>query len=240
MIPFERHELVWTREKVARFWDWLSTSQPEDAYFARVHGAEIVEIARRAGVRAGEALDFGAGRGFLIPHLLTAGFATTAVDLSRESIERIEREHGGREGFRRAVHATGLPTDLPPSAFDAVFLLETIEHLDDVDLTETLTEIRRLLRPGGSLVLSTPNREDLRQRTVLCPDCGAVFHRVQHVRSIEPSWLAKVLGDNGLAVHSALETSLGGTRLTRLRLELHRFLRGKTPPNLIVVARKTG
>lgn len=237
-IPFRRHPIEWTPEKVMRFWDWLGSSQPDEAYFARMHGAEIVELARAHGVLRGRALDFGAGRGFLVEHLLAAGVATTALDLSRESLERIERSFAGRPGFEGTHHVSSLPTGLGAASFELAFLLETVEHLSDGELEATLGELARLLRAGGALVITTPNEEKLQARMVMCPDCGCEFHRVQHVRSVSAAWLAERLRAHGLDVHASVETALGGPPLARLRGRLHRFLRGKRAPNLIVIAKK--
>lgn len=46
-----------------------------------------------------------------------------------------------------------LATNFPAHSFDAVISLETIEHVDD---DACLRELHRILRPGGTLILSTP------------------------------------------------------------------------------------
>jgi SAM-dependent methyltransferase len=48
------------------------------------------------------------------------------------------------------------PFDLPDGSFDAVVSFETIEHVDDD--SGFVSEIRRVLKPGGLLLLSTPNK----------------------------------------------------------------------------------
>ncbi len=61
--------------------------------------------------------------------------------------------------------------------FDCVFALEVIEHLRFDEIAEWLRELRRLLKPGGRLLLSTPNTfyppaylRDASHRTPLCYD----------------------------------------------------------------------
>jgi len=46
-------------------------------------------------------------------------------------------------------------TDLPPDSFDAVFIIEVLEHL--FDPLATVQEARRVLRPTGTLVVTVPN-----------------------------------------------------------------------------------
>ena len=67
--------------------------------------------------------------------------------------------------------------------FDIVFLVETIEHLTDIYLHTMLKKINRVLKPGGIIVVTTPNEENLEKANVHCPDCGATFHQMQHIRN---------------------------------------------------------
>lgn len=50
-------------------------------------------------------------------------------------------------------------TPFPPESFDAVTLWDVVEHVRDP--AEALRAVRRLLRPGGTLALSTPNLRGL-------------------------------------------------------------------------------
>jgi SAM-dependent methyltransferase len=62
-------------------------------------------------------------------------------------------------------------------AFDLVFAFEVVEHVDVADLADLLANVKRALKPGGRLVLSTPNiyyppayLRDVTHRTPLCFD----------------------------------------------------------------------
>jgi predicted SAM-dependent methyltransferase len=76
-----------------------------------------------------------------------------------------------------------------------VFLIETIEHLTDNYLHGTLKEIHRILKPGGTIVITTPNDEDLEKTHVHCADCGATFHHMQHIRSWNENNLGKLMNE---------------------------------------------
>jgi ubiquinone/menaquinone biosynthesis C-methylase UbiE len=78
-------------------------------------------------------------------------------------------------------------------SFKYVFLLETIEHLLPEQLSVTLKEIHRLLAPGGFVVITTQNEENLRRHETICPDCGAVFHRMQHMGSFNADSISEIM-----------------------------------------------
>jgi SAM-dependent methyltransferase len=84
--------------------------------------------------------------------------------------------------------------------FDIVCCLETIEHLLAEHLNLILAELRRVVRPGGVVLLTTPNAENLREQTVFCPNCCSEFHRWQHVRRWTPATLQQRLTMLGYGV----------------------------------------
>lgn len=81
--------------------------------------------------------------------------------------------------------------------FDGILSVEVIEHLSDERLESTLGLIKRLLQPGGVIVFTTPNDEDLAASRLYCPECDHVFHRWQHVRSWNRRSLSKLLAKRG-------------------------------------------
>jgi SAM-dependent methyltransferase len=95
------------------------------------------------------ALDLGCGDGRLTAEL-DAG-ELTAADVSPVALERARRR-------LPQAHLHELEPDSPlpfdDGEFDLVLCAETIEHVRDLQLL--LSEVRRVLRPGGSLALTTP------------------------------------------------------------------------------------
>ena len=71
-------------------------------------------------------------------------------------IGRLLRERKASFGDVRWVVAGARPLPFADQCFDVVFAGELIEHLPDP--VEGLDEFRRVLRPGGRLILTTPNR----------------------------------------------------------------------------------
>jgi SAM-dependent methyltransferase len=87
----------------------------------------------------------------------------------------LRRAHAlGLTVVRAAVTAPGLP--LADGAADVVIMSELIEHLVDPD--QAVAEVRRVLRPGGSLLLSTPNLAAWYNRGLLAVGIQPVFSEV--------------------------------------------------------------
>ncbi|GGA25501.1 hypothetical protein GCM10010981_12590 [Dyella nitratireducens] len=77
------------------------------------------------------------------------------VDISAEAIEHAKQAYSEIEGLQfREGNAAAIP--LPDHSVDIVVSFETIEHHDKHQ--EMIAEIRRVLRPDGVLVISSPNR----------------------------------------------------------------------------------
>ncbi len=95
-------------------------------------------------------LDAGCGEGVLVEELRQAGREAIGLDLNYES-------DAVRRGDVRAI-------PFPPATFDAVTCLDTLEHLQFADQPVALAEIKRVLRPGGMLLLSVPNLAHLNSR----------------------------------------------------------------------------
>jgi SAM-dependent methyltransferase len=129
----------------SRYDDELWELAPEDRGEPPEHLRDFV----RGLGRVGRVLDLGCGDGLLSSELDAAEL--TAADVSALALRRARR----RLPTARLVELDpDTPLPLADSAFDLVLCTETIEHVRDVQLL--LSEIRRVLRPGGTLALTTP------------------------------------------------------------------------------------
>jgi 2-polyprenyl-3-methyl-5-hydroxy-6-metoxy-1,4-benzoquinol methylase len=123
----------------------------EPPYFAARVRFLLEHVAEGARV-----LDVGCGEGRFTGALVRAGRAAVGIDVAREPLRRARARERGLDV--RLVPAMG-PWPLEDCGFDAVWAGETIEHL--LDTAAWLSEVRRVLRPRGALVLSTPDHGPL-------------------------------------------------------------------------------
>ncbi|MCX6570703.1 MAG: bifunctional 2-polyprenyl-6-hydroxyphenol methylase/3-demethylubiquinol 3-O-methyltransferase UbiG [Candidatus Aminicenantes bacterium] len=102
------------------------------------------------------ALDVGCGGGFLTEEIARMGFDSTGVDPSERSV-RAAASHA-RESGLDIRYGTGVGESLPfeDRSFGAVFCCDVLEHVRD--LPKVISEISRVLKPGGVFCYDTLNR----------------------------------------------------------------------------------
>ena len=100
---------------------------------------------------AARILDVGCGTGLNASFLAAAGHTIVGVDVSPVAIDRFRAN--GFEGFVADIETQNLA--VKDDSFDIVYASEVIEHC--VDTRAFLEELFRVLKPGGTLFLSTPN-----------------------------------------------------------------------------------
>jgi 2-polyprenyl-3-methyl-5-hydroxy-6-metoxy-1,4-benzoquinol methylase len=185
--------LVWDDTTLARFWAYQARFP--DIYFSFQKGADVVRRARHYLPQAARVLDYGCGPGHLLPHLAKAGYRVVGADIAIGVMGDVQARLATAPGFEGIYTVDDLLSR--NDAFDAIFLLEVVEHLDDRWLETTLSNARRLLKPKGVLIVTTPNEERLEDSTVYCPVANVVFHRWQHMRSWTASSLEATLRQHG-------------------------------------------
>jgi 2-polyprenyl-3-methyl-5-hydroxy-6-metoxy-1,4-benzoquinol methylase len=200
-MNFELHEIEWTDQKVARFWDSVALNNSlSDLYFTKILGREIIkDIDQEIGLSNKKILDFGSGPGYLFSYLKETGksFEYSALDFSSDSINQLKEKFQNDKGFKEAFFISGFPTQINQK-FDIIICCEVIEHLSDQMLLNVVTELKKLLSKNGYLYITTPNDEELDKSKVTCPDCGCTFHRWQHMRKWTEGSLKKYMANQGV------------------------------------------
>ena len=125
---------------------------PEQQRGQLVHAEHLARYRFAAQFAAGaRVLDAASGEGYGAAILAAGGAASvTGVDIDAHVVD------AAREKYGLEFHASDV-VDMPfaDDSFDVAVSFETIEHVPDA--AKAVAELRRVLRPGGRLVVSTPN-----------------------------------------------------------------------------------
>jgi 2-polyprenyl-3-methyl-5-hydroxy-6-metoxy-1,4-benzoquinol methylase len=128
----------------------------QDVHIERLHGVNLFRYEAAEKLMPTEStglkiLELGGGIAELTKRMLKKGFDVTFVDLSDKNLEKA-----------RKLGVTALSLDLNEGLkefdngiFDGVIILEVIEHIVAAEFL--LSEISRVLKKGGFIILSTPN-----------------------------------------------------------------------------------
>jgi SAM-dependent methyltransferase len=158
--------------------------------------AHLVEFVHSLG-EAERALDLGCGDGRLSAEL--RALKLFAADVSAIALERARRRLGPDAQFVELEPDSPLP--LEDTQFDLVLCAETLEHVRDVQLI--LSEIRRVLRPGGTLAVTTPAHSRLTGLGILVRGFDNGFDPLSpHLRFFTKRSLTRLLGELGYDVRS--------------------------------------
>ena len=120
------------------------------------HSAKLGLLDWTLDLKAGErVLDVGSGSGVFADRMAKLGATVTGVDANSDAI-RYARETFSEDGLE-FIEGYLDELDLEPSSFDAATCLEAIEHVHPPQVTKLLTDFHALLKPGGRLLITTPN-----------------------------------------------------------------------------------
>ena len=222
-----------------KIWDYLQNEGLHEGAFSDCRQRYMVKKLH-PGKRV---LNIGVGAGGLERHAILKEVDIHALDPSEKSIERLRKELGLGERAK-AGYAQEIP--FPGDYFDVVVMSEVLEHLSDDVLRDALHEVLRVLRPGGVLLASTPYMENLLAKRVVCPGCGAVFHKIGHVQSFDKPAMTRLLIKSGFQINRIWVTTFidwkkrGIFSLVKsiIRLVLARMGEPLADPHLLVLAKK--
>lgn len=106
-------------------------------------------------VRGKRVLDYGCGSGYGSARMAEVAASVEAVDVAEDAIDHARRQFP-RDNLRFRSIDPSAPLPFADGAFDTVLSFQVFEHVSDVG--HYLSEIRRVLVPGGVLLLVTPDR----------------------------------------------------------------------------------
>jgi SAM-dependent methyltransferase len=138
-------------------------------------------------------LDLGCGAGRFVAALRDAGADVVGVDIAEAALERARRVAPGAD-LRLLADDGSIP--LEHGSVDLVWCSEVLEHVADVG--HTLLEARRVLRPGGRLLVTVPYHGRVQAAAVALTRFEAHFDPLgQHLRFFTRGSLAATLAAGG-------------------------------------------
>lgn len=134
-------------------------------------------------------LDVGCATGMLVEAMAAKGWAAQGVDLCRESAE-YGATHRGVRIFAGTLEEARFPDDF----FSAVHFSHLIEHVPDP--RRFLEEVRRILRPGGFALVTTPNVDGFQARLFRAGWRSVI---ADHLTLFSRRTLGRLLGETGFS-----------------------------------------
>lgn len=144
----------------SREWSRLYAVADGNTYHFHVRRQRVLELLPE---QLGRVLDIGCGPGVMVEAVLERGGVFEGRDLSPEMVNE------GRELFHDLPNVSFEvgdveKLDLPDSSVDQVIAMAVIEYLRTPD--KALSEIARVLRPGGTAIITVPKRLQIDKTTV--------------------------------------------------------------------------
>lgn len=106
-------------------------------------------------------LDIACGEGYGANLLAQAAIEVTGADINQETIAAARKKYG-RSNLKFETAST-LALPFPDASFDMVVSFETLEHLEEQQ--QMIAELKRVLRSGGLLIISTPDKKNYTDKT---------------------------------------------------------------------------
>jgi SAM-dependent methyltransferase len=176
--------------------DYFAGSEVGYHDYAAIHKALAPRFRRRLRVlgeqrpRLGKLLDMGCADGLFLRLAQDMGWEVAGVEIASDMACRVSQDLG--------VPVYANLDEAPAASFDVVTLWEVLEHLPDP--SATLRQVRRRLRPGGILALSTPNAAHW--QAIQQPETWHAYIPPAHVILYTPIALQHVLQEAGLQILS--------------------------------------
>lgn len=207
------------------FWDKLLVERREGDKQGSITRERIKTVLGMIDGLQGRVLDVGFGHGFIEEYLIKKGnFDLHGIDISQKAAERMKKIVDG--DFRVG---SILKIPFANKFFDVVLALEILEHIPPHSTFKAINELYRVLKAGGTLVVSLPLNERLEE-----------MHKREinpsgHVRVYTPELIKAELNIAGFKIRQ--EKYLFAFRnLYWLKTLLQKILlRGRWQPNIIVV-----
>lgn len=153
-------------------------------FFPLSRGEADAEVRFLQNVPQGRLLDVGCGSGEWLLSMRSLGWRVEGLDFDESAVA------AARQRGLEARHGSLEEQNFPGDSFDAITLAHVIEHVPDP--VRTVAECARILKPGGKMVVATPNNSSLGHRFFRQNWRG--LEPPRHLHIFSPESLRRTLG----------------------------------------------
>lgn len=206
-----------------KFWDdKFATFQPMNALEDWRFWQVMAEISAQDRV-----LNLGVGRGEFEKKLASRwpNLDYTATDITTKTLARLKKDFPQYQFCQRQLTSLRFKDE----SFDVVLLLEVMEHISPRVIFKVLAEVRRVLKPGGKLIVSVPVNEGLPE---MLPE-----NSNSHLRIYSEGVVKFELLRSGFKVVKVKSASAFKSYF-KLKNWLNSWLKLRLPNNLVLVAKR--
>lgn len=136
-------------------------------------------------------LNIGVGGGVLEKLAISYNIDIYSLDPNEKSIKKLQKLVGKNKA--KVGYSQNMPFE--DNFFDIVIMSEVLEHLNNNVISDTLEDVKRVLKIGGKFIGTVPYNENLNEQIVICPKCGEKFHKWGHIQSFTNERLKSLLSD---------------------------------------------
>ncbi len=172
-------------------WKEIKTQERE----FRIAAKEILNLIPK---KTGNILDVGSGIGWVVDEANKRGYRGTGIDINSEYVT------AGKKFLRVDLRTISLEKFQTGERFDVVILKHVLEHIAEPKLF--LGKVKKLMKPGGFLIVSCPNIDSLMSRIFL--DRWYGLQPQQHRWQFTKKSLPKVIKENGFTIEKVVVSNL--------------------------------
>lgn len=231
----ENAKKLFSKDKIANYWNdlYTNTIYCRDYHFVlRLH--EVTKLIASTTKHDAKILDLGCGAGVLSEQLLELGYKVEGADMSDDMLslasERLARFPSDNY---RLFKADCENLSIPDASYDLIACIGVFGYIDEVDTA--IREIKRILKPNGTVIISVRNYENLRVFDLFNWLNTLAFKRLGKKRKLtkttpldhasqatstaknrnfidifeKPSKVNRVFGENGLTVEKLIGAGYG-------------------------------
>lgn len=139
-------------------------------------------------------LDVGCGCAYIAKHFINSGTRVVSLDVAQANAEKALKKYPSDNHAAVVADVFALP--FKENTFDCIVASEIIEHT--VDPHAFVEALKRVLKPGGTLIISTPYKEKIEYS--LCIHCNCKTPKNAHLHSFDKNNMRSLHSTSGLEV----------------------------------------